>query len=51
MTLAANGDILTANGNDGNMVVTKPNSAQSGYDLSVAAQTHQLNKIKPRAAA
>ena len=29
MTLATNGDILTTNGNDGNMVVTKPNGMQS----------------------
>ena len=28
LTLAVNGDILTANGNDGNMVVTKPNGVQ-----------------------
>jgi DNA-binding beta-propeller fold protein YncE len=28
LTLAVNGDILTANGNDGNMVVTKPNGRQ-----------------------
>jgi hypothetical protein len=28
MALATNGDILTANGNDGNMVVTKPNGVQ-----------------------
>jgi len=28
LTLAVNGDILTANGNDGNLVVTKPNGVQ-----------------------
>lgn len=28
LTLAVNGDILTVNGNDGNMVVTKPNGRQ-----------------------
>jgi len=28
LTLAANGDILTANGNDGNLVVTRPNGRQ-----------------------
>ena len=28
LTLAVNGNILTANGNDGNMVVTKPNGRQ-----------------------
>lgn len=28
MALAVNGDILTANGNDGNMVVTRPNGQQ-----------------------
>jgi hypothetical protein len=28
LTLAVNGDILAANGNDGNMVVTKPNGVQ-----------------------
>jgi len=33
MTLATNGDILTANGNDGNMVVTKPNGVQSATIL------------------
>jgi len=29
LTLAVNGDILTTNGNDGNLVVTKPNGVQS----------------------
>ena len=29
LTLAANGDILATNGNDGNMVVTKPNGVQT----------------------
>ena len=33
MTLATNGDILTTNGNDGNMVVTKPNGVQSATIL------------------
>lgn len=33
MALATNGDILTANGNDGNMVVTKPNGMQSATIL------------------
>ena len=33
MTLATNGDILTANGNDGNMVVTKPNGRQGAAVL------------------
>ena len=28
LTLAVNGDILTANGNDGNLVVTRPNGTQ-----------------------
>jgi hypothetical protein len=28
LTLAVNGDVLTANGNDGNLVVTKPNGVQ-----------------------
>jgi sugar lactone lactonase YvrE len=28
LTLAVNGDILTANGNDGNLVVTRPNGVQ-----------------------
>src|SRR5215469_11232868 len=29
LTLAVNGDVLTTNGNDGNLVVTKPNGVQS----------------------
>lgn len=33
MALATNGDILTVNGNDGNMVVTKPNGVQSATIL------------------
>jgi DNA-binding beta-propeller fold protein YncE len=33
LTLAVNGDILTANGNDGNLVVTKPNGVQSATIL------------------
>ena len=33
LTLAVNGDILTTNGNDGNLVVTKPNGVQSGTIL------------------
>lgn len=33
MALAVNGDILTANGNDGNMVITKPNGVQVGTVL------------------
>jgi hypothetical protein len=33
LTLAVNGDILTTNGNDGNLVVTKPNGAQSATIL------------------
>ena len=33
LTLAVNGDVLTANGNDGNLVVTKPNGVQSATIL------------------
>ena len=33
LTLAVNGDILTTNGNDGNLVVTKPNGVQSATIL------------------
>jgi DNA-binding beta-propeller fold protein YncE len=33
MTVATNGDVLTVNGNDGNMVVTKPNGEQSATIL------------------
>ncbi len=33
LTLAVNGDILAANGNDGNMVITKPNGRQTGTVL------------------
>ena len=33
LTLAVNGDILTTNGNDGNLVVTKPNGVQSAAIL------------------
>jgi len=37
LTLAVNGDILTANGNDGNLVITKPNGIQSATILLDAA--------------
>ena len=33
LTLAVNGDILTTNGNDGNLVVTKPNGVQKATIL------------------
>jgi hypothetical protein len=33
LTLAVNGDIFTTNGNDGNLVVTKPNGVQSATIL------------------
>ena len=33
MALATNGDILTTNGNDGNMVITRPNGVQTGAVL------------------
>ena len=33
LTLAVNGDILSTNGNDGNLVVTKPNGVQSATIL------------------
>jgi len=37
LTLAVNGDILATNGNDGNMVVTKPNGVQTKAILLDAA--------------
>jgi DNA-binding beta-propeller fold protein YncE len=37
LTLAVNGNILAANGNDGNMVITKPNGVQVGTILLDAA--------------
>ena len=42
MALGTNGDILTANGNDGNSVVTKPNGVQSATILLDPAGTGVL---------